>query len=54
MKRYMVSTHLVDFETMATSPKKAVSNLRWRIFHGSAAAARFVAGWAVKYAEDAR
>lgn len=54
MKRYIVSTHLGDFETMATSPQKAVSNLRWRLFHGSAAASRFVAGWAVKDAEDAK
>ena len=54
MKRYIVSTHLGDFETMATSPRRAVSNLLCRLFHGSEAAARFVAGLTVKEAEDAR
>lgn len=51
MKWYIVSTHLGDFETMAPSPRKAICNLRWRLFRGSAAAARFVAGWTVKEAE---
>lgn len=54
MNRYIVSTHLGDFETIAPSPRKAVSNLCWRLFHGSAAAARFVAGWTVEEVEDAR
>ena len=45
MKRYIVSTHLGDFETTATSPREAINNIRWRLFHGSAASARYVAGW---------
>lgn len=32
MKTYIVSTHLGDFETMATSAKKALSNIRFRLF----------------------
>lgn len=31
-KLYIVSTHLGDFETMAVSPEKALSNIRFRIF----------------------
>ena len=54
MKRYIVSTHLGDFETMAPSPRKAVSNMRWRLFRGRAGAARFVGGWTVEEVEDAR
>lgn len=33
MKRlYIVSTHLGDMTTWATSPNKAISNIRFRIF----------------------
>lgn len=32
MRKYIVSTHLGDFETTATSPAKAISNIRFRIF----------------------
>ena len=45
MKKYIVSTHLGDFETTAPSPQKAISNIRFRIFGRSPAAARFVQGW---------
>lgn len=50
MKRYIVSTHLGDFATTATSPEKAISNVRWRIFGRSAAAARYVQSWTAKTA----
>ena len=45
MKRYIVSTHLGDFETTASSPAKAISNIRFRIFGRSAAASRYVQNW---------
>ena len=32
MKHYIVSTHVGDFETMAKSPEKAISNVRFRLF----------------------
>ena len=50
MKRYIVSTHLGDFETTASSPAKAISNIRWRIFGRSAAAQRYVKSWTAKEA----
>ena len=31
MKRYVVYTHLGKFETVATSPKKAIANVRYRL-----------------------
>lgn len=31
MKRYVVYTHLGKFETVATSPKKAIANIRYRL-----------------------
>ena len=30
-KRYIVETHLGAFETWATSPKKAIANVRFRL-----------------------
>lgn len=51
MKTYIVSTHLGDYETTATSAAKAVSNIRYRIFGPrSANAKRFVRGWTVREA----
>lgn len=32
MKRYIVSTHLGEFEIMAASAKKALVNVRFRLF----------------------
>lgn len=32
MKKYIVETHLGDFETMATSAKKALANVRFRLY----------------------
>lgn len=32
MKKYIVETHLGDFETMAPSAHKALSNVRFRLF----------------------
>ena len=32
LKRYTVSTHIGEFKTTAASPKKAISNVRFRIF----------------------
>lgn len=43
MRKYIVSTHLGDFETTATSPAKAISNIRFRIF------GRQPADWHCKY-----
>ena len=50
MRKYIVSTHLGDFATIAPSPQKAISNIRWRIFGRSAAAARYVKSWTAKAA----
>lgn len=32
MKKYIVSTHLGEFATTATSPQKAISNVRFRVY----------------------
>lgn len=32
MKKYIVETHLGDYETMATSARKALSNVRFRLY----------------------
>lgn len=32
MNRYIIETHLGAFETIAASPSKALSNVRWRLF----------------------
>ena len=32
MKKYIVSTHLGEFATTATSPQKALSNVRFRVY----------------------
>lgn len=29
---YIVSTHLGDFETWAVSARKAIANIKWRLF----------------------
>lgn len=34
MKRYYVYTHLGRFETVAPSAKKAIANIRFRLFGG--------------------
>lgn len=33
-KLYIVETHVGTFDTWATSPKKAISNIRFRLFGG--------------------
>lgn len=43
MRKYIVSTHLGDFPTMASSEKKAISNVRYRLF------GRQPADWHCKY-----
>ena len=50
MRRYVVSTHLGDFETTASTPQRAVSNVRYRIFRRSPAGRRHAAGWTVRAA----
>lgn len=50
MKRYIVTTHLGNFATTATTPEKAISNVRFRIFGRSAAAKRYVQSWTAKAA----
>ena len=50
--RYFVTTHLGEFETVATSPAKAIANIRFRLFRGSAVGSQFVVGWTVKEAEQ--
>ena len=47
MKEYIVSTHLGDYRTVAASPERAISNIRFRIFRRSPAAARYVKYWTV-------
>ena len=48
-KRYIVSTHLGDFPTWATSAKKAISNVRYRIYGRTADNAK-IAYWTAKEA----
>ena len=48
MKTYIVSTHVGDFTTPAIAPKKALSNIRYRIFRRSPAALRHIGGWTVR------
>ena len=50
MKRYIVSTHLGDYETVASSPERAISNIRYRIFRRSPAAKRYTHSWKVREA----
>ena len=33
-RRFVVYTHLGPFETWATSPEKALANVRWRVYGG--------------------
>ena len=49
-KKYIVKTHLGDFPTWATSPGKAINNIRWRLFGGSPASKRYAAGWTARAA----
>ena len=48
-RKYVVSTHLGDFTTWATSPKKAISNVRYRLF-GCGYHERYTDNWTVKEA----
>lgn len=50
-KRYIVSTHLGNFETWATSPKKAISNIRFRLFGSSMNGLRYVGSWNAEEAQ---
>lgn len=34
-RKWLVQTHLGDFETWAVSEKKAIANVRFRVFGGS-------------------
>ena len=49
-QKYIVETHLGDFPTWATSPDKAINNIRWRLFGGSADSKRYAAGWTARAA----
>ena len=48
-RKYIVVTHLGDFPTWATSPAKAISNVRFRLF-GAGAHGRYTSGWTVREA----
>lgn len=48
-RRYIVTTHLGDFSTWATSPGRAISNVRFRLF-GAGAHAQYTQGWTVREA----
>lgn len=48
-RKYIVSTHLGDFETWAASPRKAMANVRFRLF-GSGAHERYTQNWTVREA----
>jgi hypothetical protein len=49
MKKYVVDTHLGKFETCATSERKAISNVRFRLFGRSATLARrYMTYWTAK------
>ena len=47
-KKYIVSTHLGDFPTMAATPERAKANIQFRIFRRSPAAKRYTPGWTVR------
>lgn len=47
-KLYYVETHIGTFETWATSPKKAISNIRFRLFGGRCGVSTIC--WTVKEA----
>ena len=49
-RRYIVSTHLGDFDTWATSPRRAISNVRYRLFGAGAQHSRYTRGWTVREA----
>lgn len=49
-RRYIVETHLGDFETWATSPAKAINNIRFRLFGPGMNGRRYVAGWTARAA----
>lgn len=50
MRKYIVSTHIGDFPTMAPSPQKAINNVRWRIFGRGFGEIRYVHSWTVREA----
>lgn len=49
MRKYIVETHLGDFTTYAASPKKAISNIRYRLYGRKADNTRTIY-WTVKEA----
>ncbi len=44
-RRYIVNTHVGDFETWATSPEKAINNIRFRLFGRGVNGLRYVESW---------
>ena len=51
MKKYIVSTHLGEFPTMAATPQRAISNIRYRIFGRSPFAKKYVQWWTARLAD---
>ncbi len=47
--KYIVSTHVGEFTTWATSPKKAISNIRFRLY-GRTADSATVKYWTAREA----
>lgn len=45
---YVVFTHVGRFETWATSPRRAIANVRFRLFRRSPAASRYTWSWTVR------
>ena len=48
-RKYLVHTHVGVFETWATSPKKAISNVRFRLF-GCGYHERYTYSWTAEEA----
>lgn len=48
MRKYIVSTHIGDFPTMASSSQKAVANIRCRIAAGEPYAMPDSSEWIVR------
>lgn len=49
MRKYVVITHIGDFETMAATPARALSNVRWRVF-GGRISSQYTRCWKVREA----
>ena len=50
-RKYLVHPHIGTFPTWAVSPKKAINNIRFRIFGTSVNGLRYVDSWTAEEAQ---